>query len=79
MCFHAVQCVLHICVSPVDKKLSLSIVIAITCDAFDAFLWAIQIDNDSWFIAVPSHVLPILVVVAVLGESAGALYAKFGS
>ena len=62
-----------------DKKVSLSIVIAITCDAFDAFLWAIEIGNNSWFIAVPSHVLPISVVVPVLGESAGALHAKFGS
>ena len=64
---------------PVDKELSLSIVKAVICDAFDVLLWAIKIGNNSWFLAVPSHVLPILLVAPGLGEFASALYAKSSS
>lgn len=70
---------IHICVSPVDQKLSLAIVIAVVCDAFDALLWAIEIGDNSWFLAIPSYVLPILLEAPSLGELARALYAKSSS
>ena len=43
---------IHICVPAMDKELSLSIVTAVICDAFDALLWAIKIGNNSGFLAM---------------------------
>ena len=70
---------IHVHVSPVHKKLPLSTVIAIIRDVLDVFLWAIEIGNDSGFLAIPPHVLPILLAAPVLGEFASGLNANASS
>ena len=58
---------------------SLSIVIAIICDAIDALLWAIEVGNNSWFLPIPFHMLPVSFKAPVLGEFASALHVKSSS
>ena len=74
----AMQCVAHTYMC-LPSEQQTSFVIAIIYYALDVFLWAVEISNNSRFLAIPPHVLPVLLAAPVLGKFGSDLIANASS